>query len=764
MNAAVIGFCTQVLSALGNGLWQGLVLTAAVCGGLKVLRSLNAATRHAVELAALAIIATLPAIHFLIAERGKRAEPPGLSGQTAAGAPAFRFDAPANATATPGNAAGSTANVSASARSAVLPALERDGKRAPDALRPASAPDPRSHLPEAEYVAEDRFRGVLPTAAEPAARWAKQPSAVGAQARDNPEPTRLDKAVFPTTAAPAGSAPGPQFWRLSLPPALSVALVLGWAVLAGGRLTLLAWQYLALLRLKRRSAPAPATVIASCDRLRCELSLRRAVAVRLSGELNSPVAAGFRSPVILLPAALAGEAEAGLDSILRHELAHLGRWDDWTNLLQHLVRATLFFHPAVWWLSRRLTLDREIACDDHVLVATRSAQDYALFLTEFAGRARAARWVPAPAAWSNHSQLKERIRMLLDRNRNSSPRLVRAKAGTLSGVAALLAGLGLYAGPRLAFAQTEASPQPAPASSNAAEPSPAAATVSASNEAPLASPAPKPKPALATTSSVSVSAPVATNVRLALEQPAVATVAPAEIELNPAPPAPPSAPALPGAVTLNALPTPPEPAAPLPPPDDYRAALEKRLARLERQVQALLARQGASAKAASHNGLDSDASGEWKTKDKWEAKPRMIDEARLQAENARAKAEDARRVREASREAERLVREKSVGDKLEAQRAAERVARALQSTGSADAARLDQLQSQRAALAQERAALRKAAAEIESQLDRLEAQLDRVSDQADRLKEAAVQPPDDRAPANPSENNRAAQPPKPKLF
>ena len=47
-----------------------------------------------------------------------------------------------------------------------------------------------------------------------------------------------------------------------------------------------------------------------------------------------------------------GAAAAELNTILLHELAHLGRWDDWTNLAQKVLGALLFFHPAVWWIKK----------------------------------------------------------------------------------------------------------------------------------------------------------------------------------------------------------------------------------------------------------------------------------------------------------------------------------------------------------------------------------------------------------------------------
>ena len=78
-------------------------------------------------------------------------------------------------------------------------------------------------------------------------------------------------------------------------------------------------------------------------------------------------------------------------SILLHELAHLRRWDDWTNLAQKIVKAVFFFHPAVWWIENHLTLEREMACDDIVLAQTASPRDYASSLISFAEKLQNAR-------------------------------------------------------------------------------------------------------------------------------------------------------------------------------------------------------------------------------------------------------------------------------------------------------------------------------------------------------------------------------------
>lgn len=256
-------------------------------------------------------------------------------------------------------------------------------------------------------------------------------------------------------------------WTVAIPAMLTLALMAVWAGVSGCRLAGLVAQCVVLWRMKRRAQAGSAEVTAEFELLRREMHLKRLVRIGLSEQASTPIAAGFFRPMVLLPQALEGllETPAGrarLEGVLRHELAHLARWDDWTNLGQQVLHAIYFFHPGVCWLSRRMSVEREIACDDHVLAAvTRRGKggrrEYALLLTDFARQMQGPVWAAAPGAWSSENQLKERIHMILNKNRNASPRMAGAKAGMLTVGAVLIALLAMQAGPRLAVAD-EASP------------------------------------------------------------------------------------------------------------------------------------------------------------------------------------------------------------------------------------------------------------------------------------------------------------------
>lgn len=106
------------------------------------------------------------------------------------------------------------------------------------------------------------------------------------------------------------------------------------------------------------------------DEMRGALGIARDVAVRLSSDVLSPFAARLLRPVIWLPLSLLTRTPtAQLEALLAHELAHIARRDWLWNGVQCVIESLLFFHPAMWWLSKRIRQEREHACDDLAVAA-----------------------------------------------------------------------------------------------------------------------------------------------------------------------------------------------------------------------------------------------------------------------------------------------------------------------------------------------------------------------------------------------------------
>lgn len=159
---------------------------------------------------------------------------------------------------------------------------------------------------------------------------------------------------------------------------------------------------------------------------------RQGIELRLSDTLETPSAVGFFRPAVVLPRWLWEEfALSHLKQVLVHEIAHLRRYDDWTNLLQKVVRMLLPLNPALFWIEKQLCFEREIACDDAVLGAEIAATEYATCLTLLAGKKLARHSaLLAPGAVAKQSELSRRVYSLLSRTRNSSLFVARGVAAT----------------------------------------------------------------------------------------------------------------------------------------------------------------------------------------------------------------------------------------------------------------------------------------------------------------------------------------------
>ena len=117
-------------------------------------------------------------------------------------------------------------------------------------------------------------------------------------------------------------------------------------------------------------------------RLANEMKLSRPVVLLESLLADMPAVLGFFRPIIMTPLGfLAGMPPDHIEAILLHELAHIKRWDYAANVCQRIIEGLLFYHPAVWWLSRVVRAERENCCDDIVLRLRGDAHGYAAALT-----------------------------------------------------------------------------------------------------------------------------------------------------------------------------------------------------------------------------------------------------------------------------------------------------------------------------------------------------------------------------------------------
>lgn len=112
-------------------------------------------------------------------------------------------------------------------------------------------------------------------------------------------------------------------------------------------------------------SPVEPALDARLGKLCRRLGLAGPVRIAISSLVGIPVVIGNLRPLVLIPGAvLLGLSPLQLDAILAHELAHIRRRDYLVNLLQVLVETLIFYHPAVWWVSHCIRIERENCCDD----------------------------------------------------------------------------------------------------------------------------------------------------------------------------------------------------------------------------------------------------------------------------------------------------------------------------------------------------------------------------------------------------------------
>lgn len=111
--------------------------------------------------------------------------------------------------------------------------------------------------------------------------------------------------------------------------------------------------------------PLPRPWQQRADALRCALGIRREVAIRLLHGVGLPCSARAWRPVVWLPVSMLTRLDPDqIEALIAHELAHIRRLDWIWNGVQCAIEALLFYHPGMWWLSRRIRAERENACDD----------------------------------------------------------------------------------------------------------------------------------------------------------------------------------------------------------------------------------------------------------------------------------------------------------------------------------------------------------------------------------------------------------------
>jgi beta-lactamase regulating signal transducer with metallopeptidase domain len=252
------------------------------------------------------------------------------------------------------------------------------------------------------------------------------------------------------------SSPAVSHWHF--PGLETVAQILAVVILVGivVRLILLAIGILRLRQLRQSSSPI--SLLPESTAVLEDMSARvnARAEFRLSLDVDSPVTFGIAVPVILLPQRFPSMNAQFQATIACHELLHVRRKDWAHHLVEEVLRAALWFHPAIAWLIARVRLAREQVVDLEVIRLTQERKPYLEALLEFAsGRTRTAA-IPAPP-FLVERQLPERVALMLKEVRMSRARLIASLTVT-SCCIALAATLAVLAFPLKAAPRASQNP------------------------------------------------------------------------------------------------------------------------------------------------------------------------------------------------------------------------------------------------------------------------------------------------------------------
>jgi beta-lactamase regulating signal transducer with metallopeptidase domain len=382
------------MTTLLNGIWQGTLLAVAMWLLMKLLPRLNSTTRFTVLCVTQLAVVGLPL-------------GPLMSGVFT---PSAQTRSPAAATNKPATTA-------------------------PDVHEPKFVLQNTAAIPESHRVSTSK--------AEAGPVSEEAPASVQTQTAAGRWPVMAD-IQYPLIRIHSGKILG--------------TLELVWAMLSFVMLVRISSGFRELRRLKADAIPAPAESQLRLGNLSRINGVRRQTQLLVSSHIAAPMSLGFFNPAILIPEALLDTlSDSELEHVMLHELAHVRRRDDWSNLAQKLMEAILPIQPAIYWIGHRMSIEREMACDDWVVATTGAVKPYAASLTKVA---ELSQWghagVLAVSATGNRSQLFSRVHHMLDRTRNAAPKLALGPLGTALAAVAAMIYVGARAPQVIAFAATPA--------------------------------------------------------------------------------------------------------------------------------------------------------------------------------------------------------------------------------------------------------------------------------------------------------------------
>jgi beta-lactamase regulating signal transducer with metallopeptidase domain len=216
-------------------------------------------------------------------------------------------------------------------------------------------------------------------------------------------------------------------------------------VYSAGLLVMLIHLAIQRRSLRRLSGEASQVEDADWSRLLSDcarsMEVQRQVRLLRSRERTMPMALGTYRPAIVIPAIADTWSYDRRRAVVLHELAHVARYDCFTQTLAFVACAIYWFHPGAWFAARRLRIEREIACDDRVIAAGAQAREYAGHLLEIAYASSSQRAPALAVGMARPRQLEGRMLAVLDAARDRTVPPIRLRVASAAIAAALLVPL-----------------------------------------------------------------------------------------------------------------------------------------------------------------------------------------------------------------------------------------------------------------------------------------------------------------------------------
>ncbi|MDS1001998.1 M56 family metallopeptidase [Clostridium sporogenes] len=157
-------------------------------------------------------------------------------------------------------------------------------------------------------------------------------------------------------------------------------------------------------------------IVSLLEECKKKLSINRSIPIYACDDFKAPCIFGILKPKIYIPKYKYSTNDYKyLSHIFLHELIHYKRKDLIYNFLGTITILIYWFNPIIWFIVKKMKLQREYACDTYVLeiLGKEESIEYGMTLINFSKFISSSRKVPQLAIFfETKNQIKRRIKMI----------------------------------------------------------------------------------------------------------------------------------------------------------------------------------------------------------------------------------------------------------------------------------------------------------------------------------------------------------------